>query len=295
MTAVAFDAKLKLLPGDFIDGRYEAARRIARGGMAEVWAVRHLAIDQEFAMKLLAPLCGLNDDTVSRFELEARLGGLLGRRTHHVVPVVDEGLYFGRPYLVMPLYEGISLEDRIEQGPLVPEESARVVRHVARALTVAHAVGIVHRDLKPGNVLLTREDGRMIARVIDFGLARGAPGMQPFCRHHTSNGIVLGTPMNMSPEQARGEIVDERADVWGLACLAYRSLLAKDAFTGRSTREVLIHVCEAEFKLPTTIMPSLPRAIDGVFARAFARAIDRRFPTPRAFSDAYESALGIVR
>lgn len=297
MLAVAFEEKLRLFRGDVIDGRYEVVRRVARGGMAEVWAVRHRMVDQLFAMKLLAPLCGAGDDTLSRFELEARISGMLGRRSHHIVPVIDYGVHEGRPYLVMPLLEGASLEERLAKGPLPIAETVNIVEQIARALQTAHSAFVLHRDLKAGNVLLSTEEGELVARVTDFGLAK--PDDAHFAHdHHTMKGIVLGTPMSMSPEQARGDPLDGRCDVWALGCLAYRCILGRDPFVGRSVREVLLHVVAAEFPLPTKVAPQLSpplapelaKALDALFLRAFARNLDARFRTADAFAKALAEA-----
>lgn len=292
MNAAGLDEKLRLFRGDVIDGRYEVVRRVARGGMAEVWAVRHRMIDQEFAMKLLAPQCGVGDDTLWRFELEARVAAMLGRKSHHIVPVIDCGVHEGRPYLVMPLLDGPSLEDILAKGPLSLADTASVVEQLARALTIAHGSFVLHRDLKAGNVILSTEEGELVARVTDFGLAK--PAAQAHLAHtrETLQGIVLGTPMSMSPEQARGEPLDGRCDVWALACLTYRCILGRDPFVGRSVREVLLHVVCGEFALPGNVVPSLPPAFDALFSRAFAASIGDRFQTPREFAQAFAAASG---
>lgn len=290
MSTASLDDKLRLYRGDVIDGRYEVVRRVARGGMAEVWAVRHRTVDQLFAMKLLAPVCGVGDDTLSRFELEARISAMLGRKSHHIVPVIDYGVHEGRPYLVMPLLEGPSLEEILAKGPLTIADTLSVVEQIARALTTAHAAFVLHRDLKAGNVLLSTEEGELVARVTDFGLAKPDDRAHLAHAHQTLKGIVLGTPMSMSPEQARGEPLDARCDVWGLACLAYRCLVGRDPFVGRSVREVLLHVVSGEFPLPSRVEPALPRGLDEVFRKAFARNIDERPATPRAFAEALAKA-----
>jgi serine/threonine-protein kinase len=286
-----FDHHLHLEAGEVIGDRYEAVRRIARGGMGEVWAVRHTSLDVSFAMKLLAPVSGIGDDTVSRFELEARVGARLGRQSHYIVPVIDYGLHHARPYLVMPLIEGPSLEERLAPGALDLPSSTRVIRHVARALTVAHREGVVHRDLKPGNVLLVFDDDRFFAKVTDFGIAK--PANPAIARHHvTEHGALLGTPMNMSPEQANGEEVDGRCDVWALACVAYRCVVGRDAFSGRTALEILRHVCGSDFVVPSAVNEELPSALDSVFVRAFGHDLDRRYESRRDFADAFGAACG---
>jgi serine/threonine protein kinase len=286
------EEKVRLCRGDVVDGRYEIVRRVARGGMAEVWAVRHRSIGELFAMKLLAPICGVGDDTLSRFALEARISAMLGRRSHHVVPVVDYGVHEGRPFLVMPLLEGPSLEQVLATGPVPVADTVRIVDQIAKALETAHAAFVLHRDLKAGNVMLSFEEGEVVARVTDFGLAKPDERAHLDHAHHTLDGIVLGTPMSMSPEQARGEVLDARCDVWALSCLAYRCLVGRDPFVGRSVREVLLHVVTGEFPPPTTLAPDLPAEFDAVFRRAFRHELDARHATPTEFARALAVAAG---
>jgi len=290
----AFDYRLHLDPGEVISGRYAVVRRIATGGMGEVWAVRHCALNEEFAMKMLAPVCGIGDDTLSRFNLEAHVGASLGRKSHYIVPVIDHGDHHGRPYLVMPLIAGPSVEDRLAAGPFAVADAARIVRHVARALTTAHNEGVLHRDLKPANVLLEPEDGRFFARVTDFGIAKLRPGAVIVPHHSTVQGTLIGTPVNMSPEQANGAEIDARCDVWALACLAYRCVIGRDAFTGRSALEVFGRVCSSTFEPPSAARGDLPAAVDAVFARAFAREIEDRFADAASFADAFAMSLGLA-
>ncbi len=287
-----FDHELHLDPGEVINGRYAAIRRIARGGMGEVWAVRHCALNEDFAMKMLAPVYGIGEDTLSRFELEARVGASLGNKSHYIVPVIDHGAHHGRPYLVMPLIHGPSLEEKLSKGPIPVVMAARVVRHVGRALTAAHHDGVLHRDLKPGNVLLVQEDERWFAKVTDFGIAKLGRGALISQHHSTVAGTLIGTPVNMSPEQANGEEVDEHCDIWALACLAYRCVVGTDPFHGRTALEILSKVCASAYEPPTTVDVGLPPALDALFARAFARDIPDRFHNAKSFADAFTLACG---
>jgi len=292
MSVPDFD-RLTFLPGDVVAGRYQAVHRIAKGGTAEVWAVRHLALDELFAMKVLAPEFDVGEDTLSRFDLEARVGASLGRKSHHIVPVTDHGWHHGQPFLVMPFIDGPSVDDVLADGPLGLSESARIVRHVTRALVVAHSVGVLHRDLKPANVLLERQNGRIYARVTDFGIARPAPGADLRRDHLTLRGMFVGTPSVMSPEQATGDELDHRCDVWALGCIAYRCLVGREAFGGGTVLEVLTKVCTARFDPPSAVRPELPVALDALFARAFATEIDARFQDATSFDEAFARACGM--
>jgi len=276
--------------GDVVDGRYQAVHQIAKGGMGEVWAVRHLALDELFAMKILAPDYALGGDSLSRFDLEARVGANLGRRSHHIVAVIDHGWHHDRPFLVMPFIDGPSLEQLLQQGPLPIADTVRVVRHVARALMAAHNLGVLHRDLKPANILLEYERGRFYARVTDFGIAKPERNGSVHSEHHTMRGVFFGTPAIMSPERVMGEELDHRCDVWSLGCVSYRCLVGHDPFLGESVLEIVGKACSGDYAPPSVARPGLPPALDAVFARAFASNIDLRFPDADSFDQAFAIA-----
>jgi serine/threonine-protein kinase len=287
--------RLTFVRGDVIDGRYQAVHRVAKGGMGEVWAARHLALDELFALKLLAPTWGVAEDALSRFDLEARVGANLGRRSHHIVPVIDHGWHHGRPFLVMPFIDGPSVEQLLAYGPLGVAETTRIVRHVTRALMAAHSIGVLHRDLKPANILLEYENGRFYARVSDFGIAKPERNAALHREYVTLRGVFVGTPAIMSPERATGDELDHRCDVWSLSCVAYRCLVGHDPFEGGSVLEILGRVCTGDFEAPSAARPELPPALDAVFARAFAVDINERFPDAASFDDAFAQACGVSR
>jgi eukaryotic-like serine/threonine-protein kinase len=222
----AHDPMADPLIGTLIDARYEVIALLGEGGMGQVYEVSHVALDRHFAMKVLRRELARDEDLAARFIQEARATASV--RHPNVVEITDFGkLPNGVPYFVMELLVGETLGEVIKLGGPIPARRAvRIIRQVAGALGSAHTAGIVHRDLKPDNVFLvggmrggTASDD---VRVVDFGAAKIIGSSRV-----TREGIVFGTPHYMSPEQASGQPVDHRADVYALGVIMY------EMFTGR--------------------------------------------------------------
>jgi hypothetical protein len=216
-------------------GPYQVVGELGRGGAGVVYVARSVALDRLVALKVIRPERLDRPELVERFEIEARAAA----RLQHpgIVAVHDVGEAGGRRYLVLELVPGRSLAAKLAaDGPLPPREAARVALEVARALAYAHGQRILHRDLKPANVLL---DERGAARLSDFGLAKleADGGASP-----TVTGQVMGTPAYMPPEQARGEPVDARSDVYGLGATLHEALSGRPPFDGATVAEVLTRV-----------------------------------------------------
>src|SRR5918994_5367813 len=212
---------MSLVPGTRLDN-YEIVRALGAGGMGEVWLAKDLRLERHVALKLL-PLDLTSDPTrVKRFEQEARAASALNHPnvcTIHALGVADDG----RHYIAMEYVEGQTLRERLTRGALKRKEMLDIAIQIASALTAAHAAGVVHRDLKPENVVL-RPDG--FVKVLDFGLAKlvaveSDPTIPTRTVLHTDLGTAVGTVSYMSPEQARGERVDARTDVWALGVVLY--------------------------------------------------------------------------
>src|SRR5687768_3981364 len=222
------------LPGTIIAGKYRLDGMIGRGGMGSVWSTMHLGLGQRVAVKLIAKRYASSREARQRFDLEAKAAAQL--RSRYVVQVFDNGeTEDGTPYIVMELLEGESLDHRIERrGPVPLDQALRIVGQVGRALIRAHGLGIVHRDLKPENIFLTRsdeDDGGEIAKVLDFGIAKIKTSDGGGSA--TRTGTVLGTPLFMSPEQARGlKSVDHRTDLYSLGMVTFTMLTGRNAFAG---------------------------------------------------------------
>lgn len=232
---------MPVIPGMRI-GPYEILSPLGEGGMGQVWRARDSRLPREVAVKVLPDSVTANPDRLARFARESEILARLSHSHIAVIHGVEEGP-FGRA-IVMELVAGAGLDERLARGPLPIADALAIGRDVADALESAHEHGIVHRDLKPANLKLG-SDGRV--KVLDFGLARaddGNPAVQglshsPTVIGATQAGTLLGTAAYMSPEQARGEPVDRRADVWAFGCVLFEMLTGRGAFRGRTAVDVL--------------------------------------------------------
>src|SRR5438876_1093196 len=214
-----------------VAGRYSLERELGRGGMGVVYLAREVRLDRPVAIKLLPPELAAHDRLRDRFIREARTAARLSHP--YIVPIhsVDEAGQF--VFYVMAYVDGETLAQRVAaHGPLSPGETTRILREVAWALAYAHAQGVVHRDVKPANILLERGTAR--AMVTDFGIARLA-----HASGETAVGELLGTPEYMSPEQAAGESVDGRSDLYSLGVVGFFALSGTLPFTAPTTQAVL--------------------------------------------------------
>ena len=248
-------------------GPYEVTAQIGIGGMGEVYRARDTNLDRQVAIKILPDAFAHDPERLARFEREAKTLASLNHpniATIHGLERAD-----GVRALVMELVEGPTLADRIAQGPLPVDEALAVAKQIAEALEAAHDHGIIHRDLKPANIKL-RPDG--VVKVLDFGLAKALEPMSargidatisPTVTSPTMMtgiGVLLGTAAYMSPEQARGRVVDKRADIWAFGAVLYEMLTGKRAFDGEDVTDTLAAVVRSEPKwdaLPDTVSPSV--------------------------------------
>jgi eukaryotic-like serine/threonine-protein kinase len=284
------------LPGTIIGGKYRIDGLIGRGGMGSVWSAVHLGLGQRVAVKLIARRYANSREARQRFDLEAKAVAQL--RSRFVVQVYDNGeTGDGTPYIVMELLEGESLDHRIQtRGPMPVDQVVRTISQVGRALTRAHAVGIVHRDLKPENIFLTRaeDDDGEIAKVLDFGIAKiKTPDSVDSA---TRTGAVLGTPLFMSPEQARGlKSVDHRTDLYSLGMVTYMMLTGQPAFSGESFGDILVAICTQPLPTLHQVAPWVPPALDGWLKRACAREPDDRYRSVEELLEGLYAAAGLAR
>ncbi|MBX3211092.1 MAG: serine/threonine protein kinase [Labilithrix sp.] len=278
--------------GQVIAGKYELVKLLGKGAMGEVWLANHNSLGGQFAIKLVEPTDDIEAETAAgRFQLEAQIAAKLSRRTRHIVSVSDHGEEKGLAYLVMELLEGESLEARTKRvGALALPEVAAIVSQVARALSLAHEEGIFHRDLKPANVWLGRdEDGRLLAKLLDFGIARSAKPFRTRSPFATSKDMVLGTPSYMSPEQARGlDTLDHRCDLWALGVVAYEALTTRIPFEGETVEDIFLSICTFRVVPALARRADLPPEIEGFFARAFAPSLEERFASAAELTEAFE-------
>jgi serine/threonine protein kinase len=227
-------------------GVYEILASLGAGGMGEVYRAKDTKLEREVAIKILPDAVAGDPDRLARFEREARVLAALNHPNIAQIYGVEEGA------LVMELVEGETLGSPIKTGPLPVETALDYARQIAEALEAAHEKGIVHRDLKPANIMITPAG---VVKVLDFGLARAAdsatasgdPANSPTLTiSPTRVGMILGTAAYMSPEQARGKVVDRRADIWAFGVVFYEMLTGKQTFTGETITDVLASVVKEQ-------------------------------------------------
>ena len=275
------------LVGRVLDGKYELLRKLGEGGMGTVYEGLHRRIGRRVAVKLLHPRLA-NDPTIfARFEGEARAATATGHP--HIVQVTDMGeLDDGTAYLVLELLDGRELREEMARGPLRVARMVRIALQICGALEAVHAAGIVHRDLKPSNIFLVRHlDDPDFVKVLDFGIAKltRPDGEAPELR--TSTGVAIGTPIYMSPEQARGRRdVDHRTDVYALGIILFEALTGRCPFVGASLPDLLVKICHEPAPRLRELRPDLPDALEAVISRAIAKDTAERTPSARALADA---------
>jgi serine/threonine-protein kinase len=244
-------------------GSYEVLASVATGGMGIVLRARDPALNRIVALKILPPALAANSLARARFIREARAAAAVVH--DHVVPIhaVDECA--GLPYLVMQFIKGRSLADRIRAtGPLPVEEILRIGAQTAEGLAAAHAQGLIHRDVKPGNILLENSVERV--KITDFGLARAADDSSL-----TQDGHVAGTPEYMSPEQANGGVVDQRADLFGFGCVLYEMATGVSPFRAEKPLAALRRVCEENPPPAHTLNNRIPEWLGLLIQRLMAK------------------------
>ncbi len=268
-------------PGQWVTETIELIAPIAQGAMGKVWVAYHHGLHTRVAVKFVADSIREDgDEAIKRFQLEARTASQI--KSPHVVQTFDSGVSrFGAPYIVMELLEGDTLQDRIrQQGPLSVPEATKVLTQVGRALSRAHEQGIIHRDIKPANIFLTRSEGSIFCKVLDFGLAKQT--RLPAMGGLTTDGKLVGTPEYMSPEQVlENHDVDYRADLWALAVVIYVSLTGHMPFSGRTLGQLCLNLVNKPPKPPSVHRVDLPHHIDAWMARALNRNPDKRFASAR--------------
>jgi YVTN family beta-propeller protein len=243
-------------------GQYEIKDKLGEGGMGAVYRAEQSAIGRSVAIKVLSTNFAGDPEALDRFKREV---DIIAQLEHpHVLPVYDFGQLDGNPYIVMRFMAGGSLLDRLRARSLAPDQVLRLLDHIAEALDYAHDRDVIHRDLKPANVLIDEAGNAYLA---DFGLAKTMEGS----RDLTRTGSILGTPAYMSPEQARGEKLDRRSDVYSFAVLAYQALSGQLPFVANSAMEFIDkHLHEA----PSSILryaPQYPPGVDDVLGGALSK------------------------
>nr|WP_255216696.1 serine/threonine protein kinase [Pseudenhygromyxa sp. WMMC2535] len=268
--------------GKTLGGRYEIFQRLGAGGMGTVYRGQHATLARPVAIKVLSPSLARDAALVERFLREARTTASIGHQNIVDISDVDQ-LEDGTAYFAMELLEGRELASLLRrEGPLPWPRAREILIQIARALGAAHRMGVVHRDIKPGNVYLIQRRGTLdFVKLLDFGVAKVEHE-----RSLTRAGMVLGTASYMAPEQAVGETVDGRTDLYALCCVAFEMLTGRRPFPGNNYLEVMARHVQEPPPRPSSILPSLPPAIDALLLRGLAKLPEHRFADMQAFEQA---------
>lgn len=279
-----------MLMDDFIGKQindYVVQERIGSGGMATVYRANQRSVNRDVALKIirLDDETAQNEDFRTRFAYEARI--IAGLEHIHILPVYDYGVMGNVAYLAMRWLRGGTLTQLLNHGPMMTEHAANMFEQIARGLGYAHSKGVIHRDLKPSNILL---DDQGNAYLSDFGLAKMMEGSVNI----TSDGNLVGTPLYMSPEMLRGEVIDTRADIYSLGMVLYHMLVGRPGFdTTTSNITTLIYtILEKGPTPPSQYNPALTAEVEGVVMRALQRDPAQRFERAEKMSSALNGALG---
>ena len=271
--------------GDILDDKYRLSRLIGKGGMGSVYEAEHTRISRRLAVKVLHDELGRRPQAVERFLREARAASAIGHR--NIIDVQDIGATTdGTHFMVLELLEGESLSSFIKQrGSVPPEQAVAITLQVLSGLQAAHAKGIIHRDLKPHNVFLARDaGGRFEVKILDFGVSKLTSG-DTSDMALTRTGAVVGTPLYMSPEQARGEKdIDERTDIWAVGVMLYQMLSGKLPFQGESYNELISRILLEPVPPLTAEAPHLPPGLVAVVDIALAKERTARYRDAGRFS-----------
>jgi Tol biopolymer transport system component len=264
-------------------GPYEILAAIGAGGMGEVYRARDPRLDREVALKVLPDDAMADPDRARRFEQEARAVAALNHP--NILAVHDVGVQDGVHYVVSELLEGVTLGERLAQGPLPARKALGLAAQVARGLAAAHDKGVVHRDVKPDNLFLTR-DGRV--KILDFGLARIVPPGEGLAgstitidQRLTAAGTVLGTMGYMSPEQVRGTAGDSRSDIFSFGAVLYEMLSGRRAFRGETAADTMSAILTVDPPDLGGADPALPPMADRLVRRCLEKDPDERFQSAR--------------
>jgi serine/threonine-protein kinase len=265
---------MTLAPGTSV-GPYDIVGELGRGGMGEVYRATDSRLKRDVAVKVLPAAAGHDVNALARFQREAEAVAALSHP--NIMAVYDVGREGGISFLVCELLQGETLRSRLERAPIPWRQAVEFAVAIADGLAAAHAKGIIHRDLKPANLFLT-EDG--LVKILDFGLARMADAVvasDETVTLDTKPGTILGTTPYMSPEQVRGEVVDERTDVFAFGCVLYEMLTGRRVFNGSSPADVATAVLTLDPPPVLESVPGIPPELDRVITRCLNKRPRARF------------------
>jgi serine/threonine protein kinase len=261
--------------------RYILVRALAHIGMSDVFEAKHEFTKKRVALKLISSDAAKHDETAERLRREGRAASAMG--DPNIVDITDFGVDDdGGVYMVMEWLDGKTLREVLDDGPVPVEQALDLAAQTASGLASAHSIGVVHRDVKPENLMVIEsKDGSPLLKILDFGIAKVA-GRE--LEKLTRTGTIVGTPAYMSPEQAQGEPVDARSDVYSLGCVIYELFTGEVPFSSPSVMEVVLMHVDAEPTLPSVFAPrrEIPPAIDAVIMRCLAKDPRERYSSMTA-------------
>jgi serine/threonine-protein kinase len=263
--------------GQVVAGKYSVERILARGGAGVVVRAKHLHLLEPCAIKFMLPKALATPMARERFLREARACARL--KGDHVVRVFDVGeLDAETPYMVLEYLEGIDLEERVARSKPIPvAEAIDYVLQICAGLAEAHALGIVHRDLKPGNVFLTRlADGTTRVKLLDFGISKDLYDAPGDGQAQTADGILVGSPLFMAPEQVRADDIDTRTDLWAVGVILYYLVTGAFPFEGAKASDTMAHILHRVPKPPCERVPAVPKALEKVILQCLEKEPARR-------------------
>lgn len=257
--------------------RYEVKKILGRGGMGIVMQAKDTSLGRHCAVKVIAPELAGSGAARKRFSREARSAAAVVHP--HVVPIQTVDQHNGLPYLVMPVVEGQSLQQRVDnEGPLSLLQTIRIAVQIAAGLAAAHQKGLIHRDIKPANILL--ENGVERVQITDFGLARAVDDASM-----TRSGVIAGTPQYMSPEQAHGDAMDHRSDLFSLGSVIYFMLTGRSPFRAETTMGVLKRIVDDQPRSLQRIASDVPAWLEAIVRKLLSKSPADRFGTAAEIAD----------
>ena len=269
-------------------GQYALVRVLGSGGMGTVYEAVDTQLHRRVAVKVMNPSVSRSPIARQRFLREARATAAV--RTNHIITVYQAGEVNKALYLAMELLDGESLQDRcIRDGAVPVRDAVRIARETASGLAVAHSKGLIHRDIKPANIWLEAPNGAV--KILDFGLVRPVDATD---LRLTPDGIGVGTPGYVAPEQVQGKAVDGRADLFSLGCVLYRMVTGRPPFNGNTILEVLTSLAVDTPPRPRTVNPAVPAEVDAFIVKLMAKRPEHRPATASVVAERLASIERII-